>query len=203
MAIETLPEVKVNLNEVDIDDSFYDEVAPLENSESFLVYLRGNISHMDKLKKALGILRASNASSIFLLEPESANASPKEIVEVIKNLREWDQLLLHNLLQLLTDWIPEKYRESLRQEAKTELKWYREWAIASFDTHIYKIPTLPWRSYIRKIINENYNFAVAFMKLLTATPRLPEPDTDILIRAFLDRKKKVVCVFPKKWSKMA
>ena len=90
----------------------------------------------------------------------------------------------------------------MQTEAKIELKWFREWLMAASDSRIHKYPGMPWRSFIRKVVGENYTFACTFLELVasTATPENREY-LQLLMKGFLESKKKFICTFPKRWGK--
>src|SRR5690606_9168858 len=116
-------------------------------------------------------------------------------------LRDWDQLFVENFLAVCEAWVPQEFQQALRTEAKIELKWAKEWMTAASDQRIHKYPGLPWRSFLRKIMAENYDFAMKFLEL-TAAAATDENVKKMVahIQGFLEAKKKVVCVFPKRWN---
>jgi hypothetical protein len=56
-----------------------------------------------------------------------------ETLKVFATLRDWDQLLVRNILELCIGWMPATYHDVLRAEAKTELKWLEQWQSAAID----------------------------------------------------------------------
>jgi hypothetical protein len=151
------------------------------------------------VKRLLCSLRAANAPALVFFEKPESPPAPEVLGNILDFLKAWDQLTLHNLLQICYAWIPSSHAVALVQEANIEVKWFREWLMASHDERISKYPGLPWRSYMRKIVVENYDFATGLMKLRHSTDPAP---TEALVKGFLSSKKKTVCLFPKKWSRM-
>lgn len=200
MSIEGIPDI--NLDTFVDGGDLVKHISPVEGKEEALVSLTASLDQFERVVTTLMTLRAANVSAILYLKKPESFLEDEELQALFKYLRDWDQLFLHNFLELCGDWVPESYQNVLRTEAKIELKWAREWLTASADQRIHKYPGLPWRSFVRKIIGENYNFAVKFLEL-TAAPGTPE-NLELMtqhLKAFLETKKKVVCVFPKKWGK--
>jgi len=93
--------------------------------------------------------------------------------------------------------------KDLQLESKIELKWVREWLMASHDPRISKYPGLPWRSFIRKIVQENFEFAENFLRLASVdSEEKDESAIETLFTVFLRTKKKAVCIYPKNWGKL-
>lgn len=200
MSIEGIPEI--NLDTLAEGRDLVQEVSPAGGKEESLVSLTATLDGFERVITSLMALRAANVSAILHLKKPEAPLEDEELGVLFKYLRDWDQLFLHNFLELCGDWVPENFQNILRNEAKIELKWAKEWLTANADQRIHKYPGLPWRSFIRKIIGENYNFATKFLEL-TAAPGTPE-NLELMnqhLKAFLETKKKVVCIFPKKWGK--
>ena len=202
MFIDSQPEFQIQLDEIQSDDELRSEVDSLEEENRTLVYVVSSLKSYDKLRKILLALRSANVSAIVLLKESDRIPSVDEIDSLFRYLRDWDQLFLHNVLQLAEPWIPEKFREKLRSEVKHELKWFREWFLACSDPRIYKYPTLPWRSYIRKVTGENFEFAKALLKNVGLNPSIPVEEIDRMFLEFLDRKQHVLCTFPKRWERV-
>lgn len=156
---------------------------------------------MDELKDVLCRLRAEGVAFLVLLKGGSELVDESETLKVFATLRDWDQLLVRNILELCIGWIPAAYHDVLRAEAKTELKWFEQWQSAAIDPRIHRYPALPWRSFLRKINAENYEFISELMEL-TLKPATPETQkaTADRIKAFLEAKKKTICIFPKRWN---
>lgn len=190
--LDALPEDVAEINAT-IDE--------LEKREHPLVNLIGSLEHFDKVRAGLMALRAANISAILKLQRTEVPLEDDEIQYLFSYLRDWDQLLLVNFLTLCEDWLPKEYRDVLTNEAKIEMKWFKEWASAVSDRRIGRLPGLPWRSFMRKINSENFEFARKFIAMV-AEPATPEnvEKTRRLISEFVEAKKKVVCVFPKKWG---
>jgi hypothetical protein len=167
------------------------KVEPVENP---LEMIETPIGEWDKVKNALLNVRASNRCAILALKPIDAEVSLDELSTIFDFLRDWDQLTLQNILTLYGKRIPMEFAPALHTESKMEIMWLRQWLLASVDPRIGKYPGLPWRSYIRKIIRENYLFAE---NLLYGD----ETNFKSLVEAFLSARKKVLCIFPKNWNK--
>lgn len=200
MSIESMPEINVdNLQELsDGAGSF----SAGEKGDKLLVNVTGSVQSWEKIKDTLCDLRAANLSPVLHIKG-GIPLDDDEIMFLFAFMRDWDQLFLHNFLELCGEWVPKEFQPILITESKIEMKWISEWLTANSDQRIYKYPSLPWRSFIRKIIGENYNFAVAFLALAAA----PATEENVKamhehIKSFLEIKKKVVCVFPKKWGKL-
>ncbi|MBM4316883.1 MAG: hypothetical protein FJ116_05325 [Deltaproteobacteria bacterium] len=200
MSIESMPEINVDqsqqLGEMVQSFSQPDGEVPL------LVNITGSVQSWEKIKDLLCGLRAVNISPILHIKG-GVPLDDDEIIFLFSFLRDWDQLFLHNFLEICGEWVPKEFQTVLQNESKIEMKWISEWLTANGDQRIYKYPSLPWRSFIRKIIGENYQFALVFLMMAAA----PATDENVKamhdhIRAFLEAKKKVICVFPKKWGKL-
>jgi hypothetical protein len=199
MSTEVISEVHLSLDDLE-DPEWLFENSPAENPKLPILTFGGPIAHFERIKKLLCSLRAANAPALLFIERPNPPPELSELVPILEFLKSWDQLTLHNLLQLCYSSIPPKYSLVLAQESKVEIKWFREWLMASYDARIAKYPGLPWRSFMRKIVAENYDFASNILKLRHSSE--PLPSTDTLIQNFLAGKKKTVCLFPKKWSKV-
>jgi hypothetical protein len=200
MSIEPIPEV--NLDAVNEEAQVQTEVSELEKNNPPLVTLRSSPDRWDNIKRALLELRAANISAVLLLKRTDFPLDGEEIKSVLSFLRDWDQLLLHNVLEISEGWVPKEFDARLQTEAKIELKWFREWLMALADPRIHKYPGLPWRSFVRKIVSENYQFATELVRLVSAGETMENlVALDNLIKGFLEAKKKVVCIFPKRWGK--
>ena len=199
MFIEGLPEL--NVDTVRSESELGQEISKLEETQAPLVGIQGSLAHWDQIQIAICTLRSANVSALLALRKEEQPLEDDEILYVFGVLRDWDQLTLHNFLELCGDWIPQEFQEILKNEAKIELKWAKEWLTAITDQRITKYPTLPWRSFTRKVMAENYKFAVKFLEL-AAAPATEENVKAIHqhIRDFVEIKKQVVCIFPKKWK---
>ncbi len=197
MSIETL-ERKLVIDELDSYELIR-EVEEIEKQKQLLVYLVGSVGAWDRIRDALMVLRSSNIAALLLFTQLEGLLTKEELEYLIAFLRDWDQLSLHNVLAVCGERIPAEYLELLRNEAKGELKHFREWLMASHDPRLHKYPGLPWRSFIRKIVAENYIFASNVGKWDV----LEEPsEITRQVACFLDAKKRVVCFFPKRWSKL-
>lgn len=199
MFIEGLPEL--NVDAVMSEGELGQEISKLEETQAPLVGIQGSLAHWDQIQTAICTLRSANVSALLALRKEERPLEDDEILYVFGVLRDWDQLTLHNFLELCGDWIPQEFQEILKNESKIELKWAKEWLTATTDPRITKYPTLPWRSFTRKVMAENYKFAVKFLEL-AAAPATEENVKAIHqhIREFVEIKKQVVCIFPKKWK---
>ena len=182
-------------------DKYRDTVPDLETSGPVLT-LTSSADNWDRIRSVLCSLRASNASGLLLLKKPEDVLEDEEIVVILDFLREWDQLLLHNVLGLCANCIPAIFMPHLELEAKNELKWFREWLTALCDPRIYRYPGLPWRSFVRKISAENHAFG---LKLLDLVSRPASSDNiqavQNLFSEFLENKRKVICVFPTNWGR--
>lgn len=191
----------IRLDEI-AGDALSVELDRLEESQQHVVYLEASLGSWDKIKISLCGLRASNVPGILLLK--SASQVPlEEIAQALIYLKNWDQLYVHNFLALCGDLVPVKLQKDLQLESKIELKWVKEWLTASHDQRISKFPGLPWRSFIRKVVQENFDFAENFLRV--ASPESEEKNdvaAESLVVAYLKAKKKAVCIFPKNWGKL-
>lgn len=199
MSIEPTPEINVD------SESSLDALSRFSVPEKEavpLVTVTGSVESWEKIKETLCTLRAVNVSSVLHIKRDR-DLDDDEIIFLFSFLRDWDQLFLHNFLEICGEWVPQEFQTTLLNESKIEQKWIKEWLTANSDQRIYKYPSLPWRSFIRKIVGENYDFAMVFM-MLAASPATDENVKAMHdhIKAFLEIKKKVVCVFPKRWGKL-
>ena len=202
MSIEVTPEIDVDsLQDVDANE-YLKRFSQSADDSPTLVTVTGSVGSWEKVKETLFALRSANISPILHLKADT-ELDDEEIVFLFSFLRDWDQLFLHNFLEICGDWVPKEFQAALQNESKIELKWVSEWLTANSDQRIYKYPGLPWRSFVRKIVGENYDFAMVFM-MLAASAATDENVKSMHdhIKAFLEIKKKVVCVFPKRWGKL-
>ncbi len=200
MSIEPTP--RLELDHYVGEDAILAQVRSFEGKSIPLVTLVASVESLGRVRTTLCELRSLNISALLLLTPASIPFTDEELEVVFAFLRDWDQLILHNFLELCSERVPPVYLQLLQTEAKIELKWFQEWQIATSDSRIHKYPTLPWRSYIRKIVRENYKFSSTFLPLVK--PEVLEEkaaETQHILREFLEAKKKVVCIFPKRWGK--
>ncbi len=165
----------------------------LEASKQSLVTVGASVHRREAIREALLALRAAGVSSLLVLRRDSAPIDSIESLDFLAFLRDWDQLLLRNILELGADRVPAKYLAALEVEARTELKWFQEWQTAVSDPRIHRYPGLPWRSFLRKVNAENFTFAEHLL--------MGSPDLEPRIEVFLVGKKKTICVFPKNWGK--
>lgn len=195
MPIEVFPEMELaaQIESGEILSS----ISALEKKGASLVLVKATLSSWDRIQSTLCSLRAANVAPLLTIIRDETELSSKQIEYVFTMLRDWDQLSVHNFLQLCRESVPADYIKRLETEAKIELKWFQEWLVASSDSRIHHYPGLPWRAYVRKVVGENFNFALAFTALAQAKN---EPDLCALLDHFLEQKKKVICIFPKKWG---
>lgn len=195
MPIEVLPP---NLSSLSLD-SFEEDTDLLAQAELLyegnpsVVFLQSDLIHADRMKRVLLALRAADIPTILLVrsrEPLVMSAAFQQL----EFLKQWDQCSLINVMQICQNAIPERFSSVLTAEAKIELKWLQEWWSASQGPRMARYPGLPWRSFIRKINSENFQFA---RELISEG----DSDLDERMKTFLTNKKKVVCVFPKRWGK--
>jgi hypothetical protein len=198
--------MSIEIPEINIDDAsepsaLLAQVSMIEEKHQNLVTLQSSIDGLERVISLLMALRSANISAILRLKKGAEVLEDEELQYLFKYLRDWDQLFLENFLELCGEWIPKEFQAAFQTESKIEKKWAQEWLVANSDQRIYKYPGLPWRSFIRKIVGENYNFAIKFLEQ-TALPGTPENIAEMHkgIRQFLEAKKKVVCVFPKRWG---
>lgn len=182
-------------------EEFEQRLTALEKGGDGIVYLEATLDDFERLRQALCAVRASNLSPILLLGKGNALPSVPELEAVAAFLRDWDQLFLFNLISLFEGWIPEKFIKDLTLEAKIELKWFREWLVANQDSRLSRYPGLPWRSYIRKVIGENFQLAEGLLRL-GSSPERDAAAMDRLLLEHLRSRKKAIAFFPKKWSKL-
>ncbi len=199
--------IEIAVPEVDLDPlengSLLSRLEDIEKQAYPLVTLTSSVNDWDKIRKSLLSLRSSNISAMLLLKRSQDLLEDEEIQAIFTYLRDWDQLLLHNVLEICEGWIPQAFLARLQTEAKLELKWFKEWWVAMSDPRIHKYPGLPWRRFVRKVISENYDFAIRFLYLV-ALPATPENINEVQehFNQFLESKKKVLSIFPKRWSKL-
>lgn len=199
MSTET---AEVDLDRLD-ESAILHNVADFEKKSLPLVTLTSSVDDWEKIRKTLLALRSSNISAVLLIKKSEEFLEDEEIQAIFTFLRDWDQLLLQNVLEICEGWVPEVFLAPLQNEAKIELKWFKEWWVAVSDPRIHKYPGLPWRRFVRKVVGENYDFATQFLHLVSL-PATPENIAAVQthFNTFLESKKKVLSIFPKKWSKL-
>lgn len=162
MSIEPIPEV--NLDAVQEASHWLREVSSFEEQKLSLVTLVSSPDRWDIISTVLCALRASNISATLLLKRSDFVVEDEEVQLIFSFLRDWDQLLLYNFLELCEGWVPQEYQAALQLEAKIELKWFREWLMAASDSRIHKYPGMPWRSFVRKVSGEKLHFRPHFSR---------------------------------------
>lgn len=192
---------EVDLDAVPSAEALASSIADLERGGVTAVTLTASPPHWDVVREALPRLRAAGIAAVLLVKKPSEPLFDEEITALFDYLKLWDQFLLHNVLEACPEKFPKGAVSALSHEAKLELKWITEWAAASADPRVHKYPGLPWRRFIRKINDENYAFVIRFLEHMKG----PETQENVeaakqLFRAFLEEKKKVVNLFPKKWK---
>lgn len=200
MSIEPTP--RLDLDQILGEEAILSQVRAFEGKSIPLVTLSASVESLVRVRTTLLELRSLNISALLQLTPASVPLTDDELDVVFAFLRDWDQLILQNFLELCRDRVPPEYLGLLQNEAKIESKWFQEWQMATSDSRIHKYPTLPWRSFIRKIVRENYRFVSTFLPLVK--PEVREENAvqvQQVVREFLEAKKKVVCIFPKRWGK--
>lgn len=180
-------------------------LALMENRTEKIVYLESDLEHFDRVRTAVMALRAINLSPVVLLAKSEPPPNHTELEYIISYLRDWDQLFIYNILVLFDGWLPEKFKKEFETEVKIELKWFREWLVANQDARFSRYPGLPWRSYIRKVIGENFDFAQTLLNIgANIAPEKRKDDLTIenIVLAYLKSRKKAICFFPKKWGRL-
>jgi hypothetical protein len=198
MLIEQIPQF--NLDQVNETDQFVRWAEGLEQGRVPLVSVSVPLDWWEGIPFFIGTLRSANVSVILQVKKlPNMLLDEGQMKHVFSSLRDWDQMLLSNFMELCEERVPEHFRASLKTEAKFELKWFAEWLTASSDFRIHRYPGLPWRSFVRKINRENFEFAS--LVLSSQVAEVPgDLGIDDKIKQFLEEKKKVVCVFPKRWN---
>lgn len=172
------------------------KVSGLEKRKAALATLIASPGGEQTIIETFCALRASGISPLLVLRAPAAPLATDHILAFSSFLRDWDQLLLRNLLELAGDRIAPRHAAALAQEAKIELKWFQEWQTAVSDPRIHRYPGLPWRSFLRKVNAENFSFLQELLRDDSSEEAL-----DTAVKAFLVGKKKTICVFPKNWGK--
>ncbi len=194
MMVNSFPH-EIDLDELQLTDILLE--INKENASPPVVFISLSVENWEAINSSLCVLRANNlASIIFLKEPNQA-LNCDELSFAFTSLKKLDQLTIHNFLTLSKPFIPPFFISNIEQEAKLEKKWLTEWLLADTDTRICYYPALPWRSYIRKTINENYKFAMEFLKLIVIDDQ--NKLKELFLQFLEEKKKKVLCVFPKNW----
>lgn len=176
-------------------------IRSLEKKKVVCIQLAAPVAAIPECTEVLCALRAAGISVLLLISAEDSLLEDEELQGVFYWLRNWDQLLLRNFLETCGDWVPQEHLAVLSQESRTEFKWFQEWQTALADPRVHKYPGLPWRSFLRKVNSENFRFAEDFLRMVALNASDENRAAlDARIRSFLEAKKKVICVFPKKWS---
>ena len=176
-------------------DALVGRLGEFEQKQAHLVTLGGSLENIEAIRQAFCTLRACGISPLLLIRKPEFEISREEILAVLGFLRDWDQLLLRNLLEIVGERVPASFLPNLAAESKTEFKWFQEWQTAVSDPRLHRYPGLPWRSFLRKVNNENFEFAQSLLRD-DAVESL-----DATVKAFLISKKKTICIFPKYWRK--
>ncbi len=192
MSIETPPDVDIDLMR---PGSLPQVLTGLEKRKVNLATVAASPINREGITEGLCALRASGISPLLLLRQSDPTWSVDQVLSFLEFLRDWDQLLLRNVLEVVHGRAHEKYLPALQVEAKIELKWFQEWQTAVADPRIHRYPGLPWRSFLRKVNAENFEFAFVLLSEEAG------PELDAKVEEFLKGKKKTICVFPKNWSK--
>ena len=127
MSIETFPEVDLDLRE---EAAITADVSAFEKEGVPLVTVMSTADNWEKIRQMLCELRSVNISAVLLLKHELEALDDEEIAAILRFLKDWDQLLLQNLLELCDQFIPAVFLPPLQTEAKNELKWFKEWLTA-------------------------------------------------------------------------
>jgi hypothetical protein len=175
------------------------EFMPIENSPQQVELLDVSIANMGNVFEELCEYRAKNSPVILSLKP-AENTPLDEAIEVAIQLRDWDQLTLQNILALFGNKFSPEALSVLQKESRIEQKCFTEWLMASHDSRINKYPQLPYRSFIRKIIKENFSFILNCLQIWDSENSGEEMKK--VLRDFIETKKKVVTIFPKKWERL-
>ena len=194
----------IDINEKSSLDSINLVIDQFENSQSQeLVSITASISAWPLVPKILSRMRSASLPALVKILSAGWACEIEELTYIVQRLREFDQLTLHNLLELLSDFLPKDALDALSNESRIELKSFQEWVVASHDSRLHKYPVLPWRSFIRKVNAENYDFARSVLDLffMYGADAPDSPELKKILSQFLDSKKKVLCLFPKKWSR--
>ena len=176
----------------------------IESHDPFsLVTLDVSVAAWQACSVVLSRIRSASLPALVKLHRNDWICETGEVAFLLKALREWDQLTVHNCLALLGDYLPKGSVAALESESKVEMKSFQEWVVAANDPRIHKYPILPWRSFIRKVVAENYEFASGVLDLVYLYGEGCEASVDLvkLIESFLNSKKKVLCLFPKRWGR--
>ena len=184
-------EADKNLEKLPAGKSIAEYINELEAEGQGLFTFKAQVQSWEKVRDALLACRSANLGVLYLVSPPERPLQDEELAFIIDFLVECDQLSLTNLLVLMGDKLPVPFRSQLESEAKIERKWLEEWLLAASAQEIHKYPGLPWRSFIRKIVQENGDFAESVL-----AGHLEES----YLNDFLEKKKKVVCIFPKRWG---
>lgn len=172
-----------------------------------LITIEGSVAAWDECALVLSRMRAAGLPVLLKLKKGDWTCELEELNYLFRAMRGKDQLTLSNTLELfggiLNQETRDQTRDQLEVESRIELKSFQEWIVATCDPRLHKYPVLPWRSFIRKVIEENFEFANGALDILYMYGDDAEqsPELKNLIANFLESKKKVLCLFPKKWSR--
>ena len=200
MPTEQVLEGRLFLDEVRSDPDLFERLSLFEAQKCNVVFLTAGVDDFSRVASVLSTLRAANVGCLLFLKRSQNILDEQELLLLIERLGIWDQLSLHNILELCEGWFPAEFAANFAAEAKLELKWLREWLLGSFDSRIHKYPGLPWRSYLRKVMAENHSFVKKFLEV-SSMPSSQESQQILAehLKAFLESKKKVLCTYPKRW----
>ncbi|MBI3295100.1 MAG: hypothetical protein HYZ71_10255 [Deltaproteobacteria bacterium] len=177
------------------------DLLELEERHS-LVTLEVSVAAWPICRKVLARLRSAGLPVLIQIQRRDWQCELEELTFLFGELRNCDQLTLQNLLELAHDLIPAESLQLLHNESRIEIKSFQEWVVASEDPRVHLYPVLPWRSFIRKVIQENFEFSRSLLDLhfMYGPDTGTSPELKRLIEQFLNSKKKVLCIFPKKWG---
>ncbi|MCB0403671.1 MAG: hypothetical protein KDD51_02725 [Bdellovibrionales bacterium] len=193
MSTDFSSEPELLVDNLKSEEELLAEVSVLESESLPILYLRVAFESLGRVRRMMLALRAANIAPLMLIE-KPLELPDREIVrDAVTKLRDWDQLLLQNLFRMSATWIPENFHAALENEARVELKWFKEWVGASQDPRLAH-SGLPWRQFIRKTVAENFAFGCAVLE----ADAMVAPE---VVEAFLNQKKQAVCIFPKRWRR--
>lgn len=185
------------ITQIDLDIVSADHIKEVLEDSSRIALLSLSVENWEIMIKAICILRSMNIAPLVVLKELTDRLEHEELYLAFTSLKNIDQLTLHNFLMLSKTIIPTSYITSIEREARLEKKWLTEWLLANTDSNVNYYPILPWRSYIRKTINENYRFTLEFLETINSSDQ--ETLEQLLNQFLIEKQKKVLCVFPKNW----
>ncbi len=171
--------------------SFAKEASSKKNSirlsplSSPIVILEVSLSEWASLNSALCAMRAANTGVLVKLSTDKERPLGKsQCVEICHSLRDWDQLSFGNLITLAGELVPNELKELLNDVAQHEDRILRQWLFAVQTSLHFGRLRFPWRSFIRRVVNENFDIAKKIFEEHSS-----EENNEIFRQSYIQKRK--------------